>query len=237
MKPVIGISVDVVSDPHPRSGGKKLQLNWNYADAIAEAGGIPMLIPPQADAEAVSQMIDGLMIPGGNDIDARHFGQENHPASELISEDRFESERRLYEAADPDLPIFGICYGCQFINVAHGGSMIQHLPDVLGHDHNAGGTLQEYKLDPNSKVAAAVGAPVMEGQSWHHQAVGEAGAGIKIVARDPDGMIEALEAEDRPWVVGVQWHPERTLGDDKSAELFKAFVAAAAKYRAKKGRS
>lgn len=229
-KPLIGITVDVTLEPENARSGGKLSLNYNYAQAVADAGGVPVLIPPQADAGAFAAILDGLLIPGGNDIDASHWGEENHPTVEPIEEQRFEVERRLYDAADPDMPIFGICYGCQFLNVVRGGSLIQHLPDVVGHESDKGGTLQSYAIDGSSSLASIMGESAV-GQSWHHQAVDRVGRGLRVVAKNDDGIVEALEAEDRPWLIGVQWHPERTAGDEATQRLFRSFVEAAAAFR------
>ncbi|HVT11780.1 MAG TPA: gamma-glutamyl-gamma-aminobutyrate hydrolase family protein [Fimbriimonadaceae bacterium] len=233
MRPVIGITVDSIPDPDdPRTRGK-LSLNWNYAQAVADAGGVPILIPPMADPEQVAAMIDGWLIPGGADIDAARFGEENHPAVELQDPARYEAEAALMDRLDPETPIFGICYGCQFLNVARGGTLFQHLPDTVGHESHTGGTLQQYSLE-ESKLREATGAATVSGKSYHHQAVKDLGANLKVVATADDGTVEALEATDRPWVIGVQWHPERTLEDPATRRLFEEFIAAAAQYAKKR---
>ena len=230
-KPVIGITVDASPDPGDCRTRGKLSLNWNYAQAVAEAGGVPVLIPPQADPEAVATIVDGWLIPGGDDIDPRHWGDERHPQAKLVAQERFDCERRFFGLVPKELPLLGICYGCQFLNVANGGSLHQHLPDVVGHESDAGGKLQEYVLDETSLVARALGADRVEGESWHHQAVDRLGQTIRVVGHNEDGTVEAIESVDRPWMIGVQWHPERTLEDESSRRLFRAFVEAAAAYR------
>jgi gamma-glutamyl-gamma-aminobutyrate hydrolase PuuD len=233
-KPIIGITVDAQQDPsNPRTGGK-LSLNWNYAQAIADAGGVPILIPPTADMAQVAQILDGWLIPGGNDIDPKHFGEELHAEASLVDEVRFEGEARLFRNARPEMPIFGICYGCQFVNVIRGGSLIQHLPDVVGHSNDTGGTIQSYELDPNSKVHDVVGDGKIEGKSYHHQAIRILGEGLAVTAKNEDGTIEAIEDESHPWLIGLQWHPERTLDDPKTRRIFQSFVDAAATYRRSK---
>lgn len=230
MKPIIGISTDSNRDPSdPRSGGK-LTLNWNYAEAVVLAGGVPILVPPNADMSVVVNLIDGWLIPGGADIDAATFGEENHPAVELQDPARYAGEKALLDVAPADLPVLGICYGCQFLNVARGGSLIQHLPDVVGHETHAGGTLQDYSIDADSKLAKAAGTSTMQGKSYHHQAVKQTGEGLRVVAKGEDGTVEAIEAKDRPWMIGVQWHPERTVEDEATMTLFRDFVEAARKY-------
>ncbi|MGO9896792.1 MAG: gamma-glutamyl-gamma-aminobutyrate hydrolase family protein [Bryobacteraceae bacterium] len=230
MKPIIGITVDAHGDPEdPRTRGK-LELNWNYAQAVTDAGGVPVLIPPMADMRDLSGVIHGWLIPGGADIDAGRFGQENHPKVSLQDPARFAGEKELLDSVSPELPILGICYGCQFLNVARGGTLIQHLPDVVGHEQHTGGTLQSYEIEPGSKLAAVVGQAHAAGKSYHHQAVESPGQNLHVVAKNEDGTVEAIEATDRPWVIGVQWHPERTLDDAASRRIFETFVAAARAY-------
>ncbi len=231
MKPIIGISVDCKQDHQDARSGGKLTLNWNYAQAVSDAGGVPLIIPPTADMDDVAQIIDGWLIPGGDDIDAKNFGEENHSAVQLQDPARFEAESWLYRAADKEMPIFGICYGCQFVNVIRGGTLTQHLPDVVGHSEHTGGTLQRYRLDNESKVAAIIGSGVISGKSYHHQAVRATGHGLKVIAKSDDGTVEAIEAIDHPWLVGVQWHPERTLDDHKTRKIFADFVEAARLFR------
>ncbi|MFQ3587122.1 MAG: gamma-glutamyl-gamma-aminobutyrate hydrolase family protein [Fimbriimonadaceae bacterium] len=233
MKPIVGITVECKFDPEDARSRGNMSLNWNYAEQIALAGGVPIVIPPTADPEALVPILDGWLIPGGNDIDARHWGEPNHPKSELQDPSRFEIEAALFRLSSPEMPILGICYGCQFLNVARGGSLIQHLPDVVPGEHHSGGTLDRAVVETDSKLGSIVGAEVT-GRSYHHQAVGRVGDGLTVVARHADGTVEAIEATDRPWLIGVQWHPERTPDDAATQNLFREFVAAAARYRAAK---
>ena len=230
MKPIIGITVDCKHDPSDLRTRGKLELNWNYAQGISDAGGVPILIPPTADMEVLAGIIHGWLIPGGDDIDACQFGEENHPKSALQDPARFAGEKKLLDAIDPEMPVFGICYGCQFLNVARGGSLIQHLPDVVGHESHTGGTLQAYEVQPGSRLHDVVGESTISGKSYHHQAVKEVGQKLKVVSHSDDGPVEAIEATDRPWMSGVQWHPERTLVDGASKQLFHDFVQAASKF-------
>lgn len=232
MRPIIGITVDCDPDPEDARTRGKLTLNWNYAQAVADAGGIPLLIPPMADMEVVSGLIHGWLIPGGDDIDAANFGQENHPMARLLDPARFAGEKALFSAADPNLPVLGICYGCQFLNVVRGGTLDQHLPDDPGRVTHTGGIEQEYPLK-ESKLRSLVGVPAMTGKSYHHQGVAAVAPGMDVVAEHEDGTVEALEATDRPWMIGVQWHPERSPEDAPTQRLFAEFVKAAAEYAAK----
>ena len=230
MKPLIGITVDCEFDElNDRSNGK-LTLNWNYAARVAEAGGSPILITPLTDLTSIVPLLAGWLIPGGADMDARHYGEENHSESVLMSPLRWEMENELFGLVDPLMPILGICYGCQFINVMRGGNLIQHLPDVVDHPEHVGGTLQPYEIASGSKVALITKHETIEGKSYHHQSVNRLGLGLEVVGKHGDGTIEAIEDPTKPFFIGVQWHPERTPRDEATENLFRAFVQAAQTY-------
>lgn len=226
MRPLIGITVESTHDPDDARSRGKLTLNWNYAEAIADAGGLPLLIPPVADMKQLASMIDGWLIPGGFDIDAQRFGESNHPKVELQDPARYECEAELFSCLDPEIPIFGICYGCQFLNVVRGGNLIQHIPDDVDSESHAGGTLQHYTV-AESQLRNVVAAEMVAGKSYHHQSVSRLGSNLRVVATAEDGIVEGIEATDRPYLIGVQWHPERTLEDPASRRLFERFVDAA----------
>jgi len=232
--PVIGITADVKTNDGDARTPHDLRVKGNYAQAIAEAGGLPILVPPDAAAEEIVELIDGLLIPGGDDIDPVHFGQALHPEALLQNPLRYRAESALYRAAPKALPIFGICYGCQFINVMQGGTLIQHLPDLTGAMKHTGGEVQKYELEPESRVAKAIGSNHAEGKSYHHQAIEQPGRDVRITGHAEDGTAEAIEVADRDWTVAVQWHPERTLDDEAMRRLFRAFVEEAAAYRAQR---
>lgn len=233
MKPIIGITVESRRQPDdPRTGGS-LNLNWNYAQVIADAGGVPLIVPPMADMEAIAGIIDGWLIPGGDDIDASRFGAENHPQVKLQDPSRFEGEERLYQAISAELPVLGICYGCQFLNVVRGGSLEQHLPDRLGHANHEGGTPASHEV-VQSRLSEILGQAEVQGKSYHHQAIERIGEGLRVVSKDGDEVVEAIEADDRPWMIGVQWHPERTATDPVTWRLFENFVQAASAYGTRK---
>jgi putative glutamine amidotransferase len=234
MQPLIGIATDYEAVNTARTPAI-LKLNSNYVDAIVAAGGLPVLIPPQADRQAVLAQMDGLLLPGGRDIDGKHLGEETHPAATVMPEERYRADMSLLEAAPPDLPVLGICLGCQLINVWRGGGICQHVPDAVGHNDHAGGAFHTYCVRPESQLSEIVGETA-RGQSWHHQAVSRLGDNLRLSAEAEDGTPEAIEATDRPWLIGVQWHPERTLQEPASQRLFQAFVEAAAQY-ARRNRS
>ncbi len=235
MKPIIGITVEPNHDPGNARTHGTLTLNWNYPEAVSNAGGVPVMIPPTADMAEIARMIDGWLIPGGLDIDASQFGEKNHPEVNLQDPSRYRSEADLYGHIDPEMPVLGICYGCQFLNVVRGGSLIQHLPEVVGHELHEGGTLEDYQVLADSKLSEVASGPV-QGKSYHHQSVGRLGRGLKVVAETKDGTVEAVEATDRPWLVAVQWHPERSPEDPANVTLLRTFVEAAAKYSEARGK-
>lgn len=235
-KPIIGITVESKHDPADERSGGNMSLNWNYAQAIADAGGVPIIIPPTADPDSIAPLLDGWLIPGGLDIDASHFGQENHPAVELQDPSRFQIEEALYQRVSPEMPILGICYGCQFLNVIRGGTLHQHLPDLLsGENYHSGGTLAPVRVEEGTRLNELVGAEVVDTKSYHHQAIDQLGEGLRVSARHEDGIVEAIEATDRPWQFAVQWHPERTMKDPATQRLFSAFISAARDFRASRG--
>lgn len=230
-KPLIAITVESLHDPDDARTRGRIKLNWNYFQMVSEAGGVPLVIPPTADMAEVAKIVDGWLIPGGLDMDAAHWGEANHPKSVLQDPSRWESEKALYEALPEGVPILGICYGCQFLNVVRGGSLIQHVPDAVGHEGHSGGTVQPYAIEEGSKFARAAGSASTEGQSWHHQSIARLGEGLKVVSRHEDGTVEAIEDADGRWLLAAQWHPERTPESPATQNLFRSFIAAAHAYR------
>jgi len=232
-KPVIGLTVEGRRESNPKTGGK-LELNWNYAQVVADAGGVPILLPPTADPVQVAELLDGFLIPGGLDIDAAEYGEPNHPEAEVQDPTRYAFENAVYKALDPAVPVLGICYGCQFLNVAEGGTLSQHLPDQLGHDLHSGGTVQEYEIEGDSLVASALGAEKVAGKSYHHQAIARPAESIRIVGKDKEGTVEAVEVSTRALALGVQWHPERSQDDPAMRQLFANFIQKASEYRSRR---
>lgn len=232
MKPVIGITPDLYPDPNNPILGPEFKLRANYCERVEEAGGVALIVPPTADMAAVAPLLDGWIIPGGLDIDAKHFGESLHPEAKLQNPVRFAGEKALFEALNPNVPILGICYGCQLLNVIAGGTLDQHMPDHLGHMNHEGGTLQAYAVESESRLGRIVQNSHIQGMSYHHQAVKEIGKGLCVTARHEDGTIEAIESQGPGrFLVGVQWHPERTPHLQESLRIFAAFIEAARSYR------
>jgi len=205
-------------------------LPSQYAIAVERAGGAPLLLPPLGNptaAKAVVARLDGLVISGGADIDPSRYGEEPGPHTVGWRPDRDAWELALLDAADSAfLPVLGICRGMQMLAVHAGGSLVQHVPDAVGHeDHNPGGdqySPRSITVEPTSRLARLVGTTGTV-QCHHHQAVREH-PGFTAAAWGEDGLLEGIEAPGDRFVVAVQWHPE--VVDD--AGLFAGLVAASA---------
>ena len=206
-----------------------------YVQAVERAGGRPLLIPPSdGGVEETLDAVDGLIFSGGADLDPTLYGQEPHAETFGIHEDRDRSELALLEGAlERDMPVLAICRGSQVLNVARGGDLVQHLPDVVGdekHKHTPG-TFADHDvtLEEGTKLASVLGdrAPV---KSHHHQGFGRVGEGLRVAALAEDGTVEAVEDPSHRFALGVLWHPE--AGEDM--KLFEGLVEAAAAYRAER---
>jgi putative glutamine amidotransferase len=213
-----------------------------YEAAVRSAGGEPIRwMPDVARVDADLRGVDGIVLSGGDDIDPARYGQPAHPQAELASPDRDEYEIALARAAyHRGLPVLAICRGMQVANVALGGSLNQHVPDLFGAavPHSLAvngatyrGLIEAHRLEivAGSRLAEITGEVLVTG-SRHHQSVARIGEGLRVVARSPDGVIEALEASRASrFFLGVQWHPESTVALDggASASLFCALVRSA----------
>jgi putative glutamine amidotransferase len=207
-----------------------------YFEAVNKAGGIAILLPPQpVDPEIAREVLaglDGLIVTGGKDVDPARYGQVAHPETDEPRLDRDAWEDALLTAAiETELPFLGICRGAQVLNVALGGSLVQHLPDIVGSTrYNLGdGNFadNEVSIDGSTKLAGLVGDSLV-GKSYHHQAIDRVGEGLVVTARSNDGTIQAVELPGVPFGVAVQWHPEQ---DEDDIRLFEGLVDAARTYR------
>jgi putative glutamine amidotransferase len=204
-----------------------------YVRAVERAGGRAVLIPPSEDGvEETLDALDGLVFSGGSDLDPDLYDQEPHEETLGVVPERDRAELVLLEAAlARDMPVLAVCRGSQVLNVARGGDLVQHLPDVVGDDKHkhTPGTFAEHAVtpEPGTRLAGLLGerAPV---KSHHHQGFGRVGEGLRVAAHAEDGTIEAVEDPSHRFALGVLWHPE--AGED--LKLFEELVGAAADYRA-----
>ena len=217
-----------------------IALPRGYTDALDRAGGRPLVVPPpldEIDATTVLEPFDGLVLPGGADIDPSRYGQAAHPASYGINSAFDAFEFALLDAAlDAQIPVLAICRGHQVLNVALGGTLDQHITDRPGlfvHGDPArgpgGGVDHDVTIESGTRLAAALGVTRCSVRSHHHQVVDELAPKTRASAWSDDGLLEGFELEDG-WVVAVQWHPEVTAAEDAIQQrLFDAFVAECAR--------
>jgi putative glutamine amidotransferase len=230
-KPVIGITTYLTQATFGVWEEDAALVPAVYVRAVETAGGRALLIPPSVDGiQETLDAVDGLLFSGGSDLDPDLYDQEPHAETNDIVAERDSAEIALMRAAlERDMPVLAVCRGSQVLNVALGGDLVQHLPDVVGdekHKHTPG-EFADHDVDvlPGTKVQRILGdrAPV---KSHHHQGYGRIGGGLQEAARADDGTVEALEDPDRRFALGVLWHPE--AGEDFA--LFEALVEEASRY-------
>ena len=209
--------------------------NDTYVEAVQKAGGVPIVLPNgDGSSDKIAEyleLLDGLIMPGGADIPPSEWGEEPHPTTRILEDNRYLFEKALITAwiKKTDKPLLGICLGSQWINVVHGGSLIQDIPSKFGVNHR--GVTHQVTLESNSRLSKIFGETELVVNSLHHQAVGRLGKGLRLVAKSPNGIIEATETIDPDrFLIGVQWHPEEMAPKDPlQAKLLKAFVQASNK--------
>jgi putative glutamine amidotransferase len=232
-RPVVGITTYVTP---ARWGYWELEaalVPAHYVEAVDRAGGRPLLVPPTEEGLVETlDALDGLIFSGGSDLEPEMYGQDAHSETQGVVPERDEAELALLSAAlERDMPVLAICRGSQILNVALGGDLIQHLPEVVGdekHKHTPGVFADhDVELEPGTRIGELLGdrAPV---KSHHHQGFGRLGEGLVLAARAEDGTIEAVEDPSRRFALGVLWHPE--AGED--LKLFEELVREAREYRA-----
>jgi putative glutamine amidotransferase len=228
--PIIGITTSARTDTG------HFRVATQYVDAVRRAGGIPILLPAgEPFQNELLARLDGLILSGGGDIAPAVYGGTPHPTMFTIDAERDQSELALvHQLVELGTPALGICRGAQVINVALGGTLIEHLPDevgeAVGHRDPAAspGAIHPVHIQPDSHLAAVMEAAEVRPVSWHHQAARDVAPGLQVVAQAADGTAEALEMPNHPWLIAVQWHPELTAEHDPSQQkIFDALVAAA----------
>jgi putative glutamine amidotransferase len=226
-RPLIGITTYV----EPATWGywnlEAALVPYDYVRAVERAGGRAVLVPPDADgSEEVLDALDGLVFSGGSDLSPELYGAEADPETKGTNPARDRGELALLTAAlERDLPVLAICRGVEVLNVVRGGDIVQHLPDVVGNESHreVPGAFSDHpvSVDPSSQLGEVRGAV----KSSHHQGLGRIGTGLREVAWAEDGVVEAVEDPEKPFLVGVLWHPE--AGEDQ--RLFDRLVEAARK--------
>jgi putative glutamine amidotransferase len=216
-KPLIGLSgrrwsAEQIPSLAPALAGEEVDLHLSeYPKVVAMSGGLPVELAREADPAEIVARLDGLVLTGGSDLDPDLYGQEPHPQLGAVERSRDEWERSLILAAlDADMPLLCVCRGAQLLNVALGGTLVQHLDDDSGHAnfHIPRTELTHVvRMVPGSLAHRLYGDAVAT-NSLHHQAVDTLGAGVVATGAAEDGIVEALEVLDRPEVLALQWHPE-----------------------------
>jgi putative glutamine amidotransferase len=238
-QPVIGISAYCLQARWGSWNLPAVLLPRRYSDMVAAAGALPVLLPPVPGVAGLLGRLDGLVLSGGGDIDPAAYGAAADPATGPANPDRDRAELELcHQALADGVPVLGICRGLQVINVALGGTLHQHLPDLVGHDGHSpdpgGYGTHKVSIAPGSRLASLLGRSEANVPTHHHQAIDRLGTGLVATAWADDGVIEAagLAEPDGPasLVAAVQWHPE--AGDDPG--LFTALITAAWQHQARR---
>ena len=238
-RPLIGVTPGIAGPSETREFSKSsnvLYCGVDYVNRIAEAGGVPVLLTITDDVESIERIaeaIDGLLLTGGEDVSPEYYGQEA-VMPEMVAmkqRDHFELELiKVYLATQK--PLLAICRGHQVVNVALGGTLIQDLPSLVGSSHHFQTALppaatHHVKLDSGCVVARALGSQKLNVNSYHHQAIDRVAPSLRAVGYSEEGFVEAVEHCDHPYLVGVQWHPERLTADGNEHHLlFEHFVEA-----------
>jgi putative glutamine amidotransferase len=234
-RPIIGICTPLERARWGAWDQDAFLLPRSYVDAVNRAGAMALLLTPDPalveEPDEVLDHIDGLMLAGGADIDPTAYGADPHPATigSVPERDAFEVAL-VRRALERDMPLLGICRGMQVMNIARGGTLHQHLPDLVGHEHHRrvlgsfDGADHDVRLAPGSLAARAAGEELHAAKSHHHQGVDRLGDGLLVTGwAEVDELAEALEVEGNRFALGVQWHPEA----DERSRLIAALVAEA----------
>jgi putative glutamine amidotransferase len=240
-RPIIGITT---SFAEISVEGEPLAIRYAptvYADAVVRAGGLPVHLPilPSGRNDELLDLIDGIILSGGGDVDPTAYGAQPQQGVFLVESDRDLAEQELLHAAtETRTPVLGICRGLQVINVSYGGTLVQHLEPDGGPDHHpqhvpGAQPVHPVVIEPGSRLADALADTRIDVNSTHHQAVDAIPPALRVSARSLDGVVEGLELTELDlWVVGVQWHPEAMEARDPvQRRLFRALIEAAATTR------
>lgn len=235
MKPVIGITTGGRTEGYIQSKhyAEFYSTPSQYVDAVRRAGGIPFLIPPGGDDwDDVLRLVDGVIITGGTDIDpAEYNGNPDHPNLHPFDKERDAADISFAKHLinEKETPLLCICRGIQTLNVAAGGTLNEHLLDIVDEDIHRSPegiwAMQDVHIEDDSLIAKVMGTTQIHTTSGHHQSLKDIGEGLRVVGKAPDGIIEAVEMPDHPWLIAVQWHPEVTAMKDATQQaLFDELV-------------
>ncbi len=221
-----------------RNNFPTIGVNEAYVQAVSQAGGTPVLIPlglPEPTLVELMPHLDGIIFTGGGDVHPARYGNQPHPLVNSVDEDRDRVEIALFRAAyDRKMPFLGICRGLQLVNVALGGSLYEDLlaqnPQSIKHDFFSD-QAPDYLAHPitveqDTRLAGILGATSLEVNSLHHQGIRRLAAGLRAIAHAPDGLIEAVQVNDYPFGLAVQWHPEWMQAQLSMRAVFSEFVRA-----------
>jgi putative glutamine amidotransferase len=232
--PIIGITID------RNDNAERYESPFTYAKAVERAGGLPVLLPYKAEVSLVNHyvdLIDGLLLSGGPDLDPVVYGETWHPMTQPIDPDRQRFESALLaEVERRRTPVLGVCLGSQVMNVHRHGSLHQFLPDVprpdeLEHRKVGANVLRHpVTVDVNSGLGRAIGKTNISVNTYHKQAVNRIGEGLRVIATAPDGVIEGFEDPSYPLYAAVQWHPERLADEPEHLAIFKLLVEKSANF-------
>lgn len=247
MAPIIGVTATLkedVEDAATRPLGRFVRSDFDYVEGVAQAGGVPLVLPPVAGAwgvESIIDTLDGLLLSGGSDLHPSYYGEEPIPELDVTIPERDEFEMALLEVAlRRDVPVFGICRGMQVLNVALGGTLYQDLPSQVGPDllrHRQESPkwqpTHEVEFYARTRTAEISGSRVIKVNSYHHQAIKDLSDDLIPSACSSDGLVEAVESRNLSdqWIVAVQWHAEamREAGEEQR-RFFEDHVAEAERH-------
>ena len=238
MRPLIGVTTSELRASsagtlrrHGEPPHAEMALGMTYLCAIEAAGGMPVVLPPLGDVDALVDRLDGVCLSGGPDIDPEGYGEHDRdPQLGTTEPDLDAYELAVAQLADArKMPILGVCRGVQTLNVARGGTLHQHLGD---HRQTEPGRVPTHsvRIDPDSRLARVLGVTEAEVNSFHHQAAARLGGGLRAVAWAPDGTVEGLESEGPELYLGVQWHAESLVESPEHLALFRELVEEADAY-------
>ena len=241
LRPLIGITPGYAGPDPRRDFVKFSDMNFcdlNYSRRVERAGGLPLILAhahedQESQIEQLIATLDGLLLTGGDDVHPRHYGQEWFETAVLPASERDDFELPLTRAfLATGKPILGICRGIQLVNVAMGGSLVQDIPHFVGPTHHSQNAFtaiptHQVRLAEDCRLARVFQGVTVDVNSHHHQAVDRLAEGFRVVGRSEEGIVEVIEHEQHPYLIGVQWHPERLGGDAfMHQELFDDFVRA-----------